>query len=109
MKELRSLGFLSEQIHYENLQWEGYRDARLHRIHADAEMMDLGVSSKLNAEWEFLTHLRDIGRAASSQWLEKHYGDIGNRTTFDLEFLLEESLQSAHPAGDVVSKSEDEP
>ena len=109
MKELRSLGFLSEQIHYENLQWEGYRDARLHRIHADDAMMDLGVSSKLNAEWEFLTHLRDIGRAASSEWLEKHYKDIGNRTTFDLDFLLEESLQPAHISGDALRKPEDEP
>ena len=72
-------------------------------------MMDLGVSSKLNAEWEFLTYLRDVGREAAGQWIEKHHDDIGNRTTFDLSFLLEESLQPAHLPGGTVPKTDDEP
>ena len=33
IKELRSLGFLWEVIHHENLEREQYRDARVHRIH----------------------------------------------------------------------------
>jgi len=107
-KELRSLGFLWELIHYEDLERERYRDARIHRIHAEEKMEELSVSSKFNAEWAFLTHLRDIGREAAGQWLEAHYGDIGNRTTFDLSFVFEESLSPAHLPEDVVRKSEDE-
>ena len=45
---------------------EGARWAamRMHRIHSEM-MTDLGDSSKLNAEWAFLTMLRDEGRRAA--------------------------------------------
>ncbi len=107
IKELRSLGFLWELIHYEDLERERYRDARIHRIHAEEEMSELSVSSKFNAEWGFLIHLRDIGREAAGQWLEAHYEDIGNRSTFDVSFIFEESLSPAHLPEDVVRKPED--
>jgi NTE family protein len=109
IKELRSLAFLWELIHYENLERERYRDARLHRIHADPVMVELGASSKLNAEWAFLSYLRDVGRDAASQWLEKHYDDIGQRSSFDVAFLFEESLRPAHLSEDTVRKKVDEP
>jgi NTE family protein len=47
-------------------------------------MRKLGVSSKMNADWEFLTHLRDIGRERAEDWLESNYDDLGTRTTVDL-------------------------
>ena len=41
----------------------------IHSIAADDFMQGLGVNSKLNADWEFLTHLRDVGRAeAATGW-----------------------------------------
>jgi hypothetical protein len=42
---------------------------RLHRI-ASPAMIDLGYSSKLNAEWSFLCMLRDEGRRTAERWLE---------------------------------------
>ena len=109
IKELRSLGFLWELIHHEDLERERYRDANLHRIHAEETMLELSVSSKLNSEWEFLTYLRDVGREAAGQWLEKHYDDVGHRTTFDLGFIFEESLSPAHLPEDAVRKTTDKP
>ena len=96
IKELRALGFLWQVIQHENLERERYRDARLHLIHADETMLNLGVSSKLNAEWEFLIYLRDVGREAADRWLDQHRDDIGVRTSMDLEFIFEESMQPAH-------------
>ena len=104
IKELRSLGFLWELIHHEDLEREGYRDARIHSISADEKMLELGVSSKFNGEWQFLTYLRDIGRASAEQWLEEHYDDIGVRTTFDIRPLFEESLSPAHLPADTERK-----
>jgi NTE family protein len=104
IKELRSLGFLWELIHHENLERERYRDARLHLLHGDETMLELSVSSKFNAEWEFLTYLRDAGREAASEWLERHYDDIGERTTADLSFIFEESLSPAHLAEGTIRK-----
>jgi NTE family protein len=52
-------------------------------------MVDLGYSSKLNAEWEFLTMLRDEGRRAAETFLTAHAGDLGRRSSIDLDILLE--------------------
>ena len=52
-------------------------------------MTELGDSSKLNAEWAFLTMLRDEGRRAAEDFGRAHGADIGVRSTFDLDSLLE--------------------
>ena len=41
----------------------GIETQRIHSIAAEDFMQKLGVNSKMNADWEFLTHLRDAGRA----------------------------------------------
>ena len=48
---------------------EGARWAqmRIHRV-ASATITELGSSSKLNAEWEFLTMLRDEGRRSAEEF-----------------------------------------
>jgi NTE family protein len=52
-------------------------------------MVELGYSSKLNAEWEFLCMLRDEGRRAAEAFLSAHREDLGRRSTLDLDELLE--------------------
>jgi NTE family protein len=47
-------------------------------------MRELGVSSKMNADWEFLTHLRDVGRERAEQWLEANFEAVNQRTSVDL-------------------------
>jgi len=42
-----------------------FRDVHVHSNHDEKTMLGLGVSSKLNAEWAFLTYLRDAGRKAA--------------------------------------------
>ena len=70
----------------EGAKWAGMR---VHRI--DSEMLvDLGASSKLNAERVFLQMLREGGRQAASAFLSAHLGDIGQRSTADLDMLLSE-------------------
>ena len=68
-------------------QWAGMR---IHRI-ASEILTELGASSKLNAEWEFFSLLRDEGRRSAQVFLENHASDLGHRSTLDLDVLLEES------------------
>ena len=96
LKELRSLAFLWEVIHHEKLERERYRDTRVHAIHDEGTMLGLGVSSKLNAEWAFLTYLRDQGRKAADSWLSRHFHDLGVRNSLDLSWIFDESLKPAH-------------
>lgn len=99
VKELRAIGFLWELLHREDITREGYRDVRLHRIHAAETMQGLGVSSKFNAEWDFLVHLRDAGRDAAAAWLDRHFDDLGERSSFDIGFAFAESLRPARAGG----------
>ena len=55
------------------------------RRHGEAR----ATSSKLNAEWAFLTMLRDEGRKAAQDFGLRHRADIGRRSTYDLDSLLE--------------------
>ena len=52
-------------------------------------MVELGSSSKLNAEWAFLSMLRDEGRRAADAFLTAHGDDLGRRSTLDIDRLLE--------------------
>jgi NTE family protein len=61
---------------------------RIHRISSEM-MIELGYSSKLNAEWAFLCMLRDEGRRAAEAFLRDHHEDLGRSSTLDLDALLE--------------------
>lgn len=88
LKELRMMALLhrvADVAHEEGARWASMR---IHRIASDV-MLDLGYSTKLNAEWEFLVMLRDQGRAAAQAFLDDHGADLGQRSTLDLEALLQ--------------------
>jgi NTE family protein len=62
---------------------------RTHRIWTD-KLAVFGASSKLNAEWEFVTMLKEEGRRSADEFLAVHGGDLGKRSTADLDMLLAE-------------------
>lgn len=92
IKELRSVYFLQQLLDQGKIKDEYIDDFKcvlIHAIRADAALSDLSVSSKLACEWDFLTMLRDRGRDCASEWIARHYKDVGVRSTVDLrrEFL----------------------
>ncbi|QPC42240.1 patatin-like phospholipase family protein [Kaustia mangrovi] len=89
MKELRSIEFVTRLIDEGKLEWGHYKRLRLHRIDADDAFKELSASTKFNAEWDFLTHLRDLGRDAASQWLKAHASDVGKRSSVDIRAMFD--------------------
>ncbi len=83
-KELRAIEFVSRLVESENLDTDRYKRVHMHIIDAGEELLALSASSKMNAEWRFLTHLRDIGRQTAGTWLAAHFDNLGKRSTFDL-------------------------
>lgn len=83
LRELRAIDFVTRLIEEGKLDQDDYTKVHLHRITTD-ELKPLQASSKLNAEWEFLVHLRDVGRQTAKEWLDRHFDDIGARSTIDL-------------------------
>jgi NTE family protein len=88
LKELRMIALLRQVAQAENSETAKWADMRIHRVSSDM-MIELGYSSKLNAEWEFLCMLRDEGRRAAEAFLSAHREDLGRRSTLDLDELLE--------------------
>lgn len=88
-KELRMIALLRQVA--DPGTGEGARWARMntHRIKSDA-LATFGASSKLNAEWAFVSKLRDEGRRAATEFIEMHGDDLGRRSTADLDILLSE-------------------
>ncbi len=89
MREMRAIAFVTSLIERGKLSTDEARRMLIHSIRADEEMVKHGVSSKFNADWRFLTHLRDEGRAHAARWLADHFGSIGERSSVDVrgEFL----------------------
>lgn len=90
LKELRMIAMLREVADPGNTEGAQWGEMRVHRI-SSVVMKDLGYSSKLNAEWAFLSMLRDEGRRAAESFLEAHTNDLGNRSTLDLDVFLKQA------------------
>jgi NTE family protein len=88
LKELRMIAVLRQVVDASGGEGQLWAGMRMHLIHSDM-MVNLGDSSKLNAEWAFLTMLRDEGRRAAEEFGREHGASIGRRSTFDLDGLLE--------------------
>ncbi|MFN3230573.1 MAG: patatin-like phospholipase family protein [Alphaproteobacteria bacterium] len=87
MREFRAMDFVSRLVEEGKLSADDYKQIRLHLIHGDEPLKALSASSKINSEWAFLTHLRDIGRAAAEDWLEAEARHVGKRASVDLKEL----------------------
>ena len=88
LKELRMLALFRRATANGEAEIDRWSQIRIHRIASD-NLAELGASSKLNAEWPFLLMLRDEGRLAAEAFLDGHNGDLGQRSTYDIESLLE--------------------
>lgn len=89
LKELRSIDFVSRLLDEGSLDETQYRRERIHIIGNQDALNPLGASSKVNAEWDFLIHLRDIGRETADLWIANHFDDIGVRSTVDLRAMFD--------------------
>lgn len=89
MKELRMAALLHRVADPGTGEGSKWARMRIHRI-ASAAMNELSSSSKMLAEWGFLCMLRDEGRRATDAFLEAHGGDVGVRSSLDLDTLLAE-------------------
>ncbi len=84
MREMRAISFVTKLVEDGKLREGDAKHMMLHAIEADDVMRGLGVASKLNADWEFLMHLRDIGRERAEAWLEASFDKLGVESSVDI-------------------------
>jgi NTE family protein len=87
IKEIASIMLLKELVDEEHIDRVRYTDMRLHLIGAEDELRRLSISSKMNAEWEFLEHLHDIGHTTAERWLAGNLQRMGKESTLDMSMF----------------------
>ena len=87
LKELEMMALLRRSAVTGAPDAEHWASMRIHLIRSDM-LTGLGASSKLNAEWAFLTMLRDEGRRAAEAFMAEKGGDLGHHSTLDIDRLL---------------------
>jgi NTE family protein len=82
MREMRAVAFITKLIDDGKLG-----DAKrllIHSVRADDAMRGLGAASKLNTDGVFLRELCALGSERARAWIDRHFDDLGSRSTIDL-------------------------
>jgi len=90
IKELRAIDMMQRFVTAKGIDLGAQGQTYMHLIHADTEVQDLAASSKMNAEWSYLQKLHERGRSWAEGWLEAHFDQIGNGSSFDLEAYFDD-------------------
>ncbi|MGA0562567.1 patatin-like phospholipase family protein [Ancylobacter sp. VNQ12] len=88
LKELRMMALMRKVADPGDTEGAQWAKMRIHMVPNNV-MGTLGYSSKLNAEWDFLSMLRDEGRASAQAFLDAHGDDLGKRSTLDIDQLID--------------------
>jgi NTE family protein len=88
MREMRAVAFVTKLIDDGTIPAGKMKRMLVHSIFADKLMQSLGVTSKLNADWEFLLHLKELGREHAAAWLDQSYDQLGVASTIDVRIYL---------------------
>jgi NTE family protein len=89
LKELKLIALLRRVADPGKGEGAHWANMRIHMVQ-NPLASELGSSSKLNAEAEFLQMLRAEGRKQAELFLAEHGDSIGKRSTLDIDRLLDE-------------------
>jgi NTE family protein len=84
MREMRAISFVTRLIDDGEIEMDRLKRLHIHAISAEEQMQEFSVMSKLNADWDFLLDLKEIGRSHADAWLKENFDQIGRRSTIDI-------------------------
>lgn len=87
LKELRMMALLRRGADPGNGEGAKWAKMRIHRITSEA-LLEFSSTSKLNAEWSFLSRLRQVGRHAAEDFLAASGDRIGRESTLDIDAMI---------------------
>lgn len=85
MREMRAVSFVTRLVTQHRIVGEELPHVLIHSIADDAFMESLSSTSKSNADWCFLTYLRDQGRKCAGDWLTKNFVKVGFESSVDID------------------------
>jgi NTE family protein len=84
MREMRAVSFVTNLIIQNRIVNNELPRVLIHSISDDEFMGALSSTSKYNADWDFLTFLRDQGRRCAGDWLAKNLAKLGVESSVDI-------------------------
>lgn len=84
MHEMRAIEFVNRLVRAGALDETNYKALRIHLIADQDTLNAFGSASKLNADWGFLTALRETGSGAADRWLAASLSKVGKESSVDL-------------------------
>lgn len=84
MDEMRAISFVNKLLSKGKIRHDEYKHVKIHMIDAGPITNGLGSSSKLNLDWDFISHLKESGRRYADDWLKINFDDIGKKSTIDI-------------------------
>jgi NTE family protein len=88
LHELRAIEFVARLLDEGSLDPVRYKKMFIHMISDEKGFAPLNASSKLNTEWDFLTHLHDLGYNAAEKFLREHFACLGDHSSMDVTGIL---------------------
>ena len=82
--EMRAINFVSRLIEKGKLSQDEYKDVKMHVIKQDTTHSDLNASSKLNTNWSFFQHLKNMGRHTTETWLNENKKFISEKSSINI-------------------------
>lgn len=84
MREMRAISFVTKLVEAGFDDGGRLKRMLIHCVDAEDEMRRLGVSSKLNAQRDFLMWLHQLGRSRGEAFLAAHYHKLGRESSTDI-------------------------
>ncbi len=84
VREMNGIATVSRLLDRSKVDGPGLAPVNFHLIQAEDAMCHLGSSSKFNADWSFLSYLRELGLTTADRWLAEHFDQIGEGSTLDM-------------------------
>jgi NTE family protein len=88
LREMRAIEFITRLIDEGKITDGSVKRMLIHSVDAEGSMPGLGVHSKLNAGWEFLTRLKALGREKTADWIDANFANLTVRSTADFSLYL---------------------
>ncbi len=88
MHEMRKVNFVRKMM-AKGFDMDGVvRRINIHNINPEKKLANMGVSSKMNADWHFINRLRNMGREMAEEWLAENFDKIGVDSTCDIQSVF---------------------
>ncbi len=84
IRELRAVHFMTKLIDNGELSQSKHKRVFIHTIDANNIIKDLGFSSKLNTDLDFITYLYECGQQMAKEFLEQNFDQIGVASSTDI-------------------------